>query len=415
MSGRAGSSRGRPSARSSGARPLSHPGDDRPAAGGPAQRPAEGREGTRPGSGVDFLRTLRDPVPGRFEPMNVDPASNEPIVVLLPLYNDWESLRLLLVHLDEELSRRGTQARVLAVDDGSPQPPPNGLAWGPFESIVAVQVLSLHRNLGHQRAIAIGLAYVEQHVECPCVVVMDSDGEDSPADVPRLLSRFDEEGQSKIVFAERTKRSESLIFMSFYLLYRWLHLLLTGVRVRVGNFSVIPRSRLESLVTVSELWNHYAAAVFKSEQPHCSVPTRRAKRLSGRSRMNFVGLVTHGFERHFGVQRHDRGAVAHPEFDGLRPGTGRSDCHGRAQAGAGRGVARLGDQRRRNASDHHAPDHDADRLLLFRHPGRTAGDGLHPEAGLCLLRRHCPDGLPPGGGRRAGTAESEGPGRRYQR
>src|SRR5262249_34330459 len=96
------------------------------------------------------------------------------------------------------------------------------------------------------------------------------------------------------VFAERMKRSESLVFRFFYYLYRHLHFLLTSVRVRVGNFSAIPRQRLESLVAVSELWNHYAAAVFHSRQPYCSIPTQRAHRLSGRSSMNFVSLVAHG-------------------------------------------------------------------------------------------------------------------------
>jgi len=226
--------------------------------------------------------------------MNSGRSANKPIVVLLPLYNDWDSLRLLLDQLDRELARKGILARVLVVDDGSSDQPDEACVWGPFESLVPVEVLTLRRNLGHQRAIAIGLAYVEGHIEGRCVVVMDSDGEDSPADVPRLLARFDQEAGSKIVFAERTKRSETLTFMAFYWLYRWLHWLLTGVHVRVGNFSIIPRSRLESLVVVSELWNHYAAAVFKSRQPRCTIPTRRATRLSGRSRMNFVGLVIHG-------------------------------------------------------------------------------------------------------------------------
>ena len=226
--------------------------------------------------------------------MNGDQPANEPAVVLLPLYDDWESLQLLLVQLDRALARQGLRARVLVVDDGSSDQPGAAFCSGLFESLEKVEVLTLRRNLGHQRAIAIGLAHVEQHIDSRCVVLMDSDGEDSPDDVPRLLARFDEEGRSKIVFAERTKRSETITFMAFYLLYRWLHLLLTGVHVRVGNFSVIPRSRLESLVTVSELWNHYAAAVFKSRQPRCSVPTQRAKRLAGHSRMNFVGLVIHG-------------------------------------------------------------------------------------------------------------------------
>ncbi len=64
--------------------------------------------------------------------------------------------------------------------------------------------------------------------------------------------------------------------------------------MKVGNFSIIPRKVLESLVVVSELWNHYAAAAFNSRQPYCTVPTVRAKRLGGTPRMNFVRLVVHG-------------------------------------------------------------------------------------------------------------------------
>ncbi len=123
---------------------------------------------------------------------------------------------------------------------------------------------------------------------------MDGDGEDDPADVPRLLERLEREDRGRIVFAERTRRSESLVFRFFYGLYRGLHHLLTGQKVRVGNFSAIPRRRLSSLVVVSELWNHYAAAVIRSRQPYSTMPTRRAKRLRGRSTMNFVSLVTHG-------------------------------------------------------------------------------------------------------------------------
>jgi hypothetical protein len=123
---------------------------------------------------------------------------------------------------------------------------------------------------------------------------MDGDGEDDPADVPRLLERLEEAGQDRIVFAERTQRSESLVFRAFYALYRLLHHALTGRTVRVGNFSAIPRRRLSSLVVVSEIWNHYAAGVIRSGQPHCAIPTRRARRLRGRSTMNFVSLVTHG-------------------------------------------------------------------------------------------------------------------------
>lgn len=221
-------------------------------------------------------------------------AAIDPVVVLIPNYNDWESLSLLLGRLDDVLAAAGLEASVLVVDDGSTQAVPESLLDRAFRALDRVDVLGLRRNLGHQRAIAVGLAYLEDRVPCGAVVVMDGDGEDDPADVPRLLAALHEENGRAIVFAERARRSESWQFRIFYGLYKLLHKALTGQGVRVGNFSAIPRRRLESLVVVSELWNHYAAAAFRSRQPYRTVPTRRARRLRGRSTMNFVGLVTHG-------------------------------------------------------------------------------------------------------------------------
>src|SRR5947209_15422746 len=122
------------------------------------------------------------------------------------------------------------------------------------------------------------MSHIEAEVPCRALVVMDSDGEDAPGDVPRLVRRLDEEGGRKIVFAERTRRSESWTFLVSYSLFRLAHVVLTGYRVRVGNFSAIPRARLASLVFVSEIWNHYPAAVYKSMQPYCKIRTARAKR-----------------------------------------------------------------------------------------------------------------------------------------
>ena len=183
---------------------------------------------------------------------------------------------------------------VLVVDDGSLLDANVLDDADSFQAIKRIDVLRLRRNLGHQRAIAIGLAYVEDCLGASAVVVMDGDGEDDPADVPRLLARLHEEGHQKVVFAERSRRSESINFRIFYVLYKILHYLLTGKGVRVGNYSAIPRRRLSSLVVVAEMWNHYAAAVFRSRQPHCMIPTRRGRRFCGRSSMNFVSLVSHG-------------------------------------------------------------------------------------------------------------------------
>jgi polyisoprenyl-phosphate glycosyltransferase len=216
------------------------------------------------------------------------------LLVLIPIYNDWAAVALLIQKLDQVLTDARLNADVLLVDDGSTMAPPVRWPTDRWQAIGRVDVLSLRRNVGHQRAIAIALAFVDQKRAPDTLVVMDGDGEDAPEDVPRLLECLRQSSDAPVVFAERTRRSESRTFRMFYALYRWVHLLLTGIPVRVGNFSVIPFAQLRRLVVVSELWNHYAAAVFKARLPRASVPTTRAARLAGTSRMNFVDLVTHG-------------------------------------------------------------------------------------------------------------------------
>ncbi|HWP56673.1 MAG TPA: glycosyltransferase [Candidatus Acidoferrales bacterium] len=107
-------------------------------------------------------------------------SSDLKLVILMPIFNDWEAAALLLPALDGELAQNGLEAEVILVDDASPAPPPPRLADGPFAAIKTVDILGLRRNLGHQRAIAVGLAFVEANRPCRAVVVMDGDGEDDP-------------------------------------------------------------------------------------------------------------------------------------------------------------------------------------------------------------------------------------------
>ena len=228
-------------------------------------------------------------------PETLAASESRHIVILIPVFNDWAAVTQLLGLLDQEMGKSGyTDVGVLLLDDGSTSPAPKDMMDFRPQTLTDVQVLELRRNLGHQRAIAVGLTYVTEKVACRAVVVMDGDGEDSPSDVPKLLARFDELGGTKAIFAERARRTEKLSFRLFYRLYKGAHYLLTGAGVRVGNFSVLPRKLLTRLVVVSDLWNHYAAAVIKARLPHDMVPLARGYRLAGESRMNFVSLVIHG-------------------------------------------------------------------------------------------------------------------------
>lgn len=215
-------------------------------------------------------------------------------MIMLPVYGDWESARLLVGRLDAALSGLPVEARILFVDDCSPAPASREVVETKLKNVAGVESLRLRRNLGHQRAIAIGLCYIHAERPCEAVLVMDADGEDKAEDVPRLVQRFVEEGRAKVIFAQRGRRSASWIFKLCYLLYRWGHRILTGITVKVGNFSIIPAGHLATLVVVSDTWNHYAASVFQSRIPYSMLPTSRGERLAGESKMNFVALVLHG-------------------------------------------------------------------------------------------------------------------------
>jgi hypothetical protein len=216
------------------------------------------------------------------------------IVVLMPIRDDWTSAAELLRRLDRTLAPCGCTLDVYLVDDGSDRAADPRAFPGAYSAVRSIHALRLRRNLGHQRAIAIGLAHVAQEVPCDAVLVMDADGEDTADGALRLVEAFAQQGGRQAIFAQRTRRSESLVFRVFYRLYRALHRVLTGVSVRVGNFSILPQKYLATLVVSSDLWNHYAAAVFRSRLGFAMIPIPRGERIAGVSKMTFVSMATHG-------------------------------------------------------------------------------------------------------------------------
>jgi len=212
-------------------------------------------------------------------------------IILIPQFNDWEALNLLIEKINTDLAGDIlAHTSLLVVDDCSPLD-----RTEPFTAFrgAGIQVLRLYRNLGHQRAIAIGLSYIATELSCEKVIVMDADGEDAPRDINLLFAKSAELPDT-IIFAQRGKRQESFLFQSFYKIYKAVFKLLTGKVITFGNFSLIPQRRLQSLVRVSEIWNNYPGGVIHSRIPYDGVPIERGKRLAGSSKMNFVSLILHG-------------------------------------------------------------------------------------------------------------------------
>lgn len=218
---------------------------------------------------------------------------NNIILVLLPVYNDWVSAWQLISELDKVFYNDGRRFDVLIIDDGSienrPLIVPEGLL-----SLEKMKVLELWSNCGHQRAIALGLSWAVAEGLWERFVVMDSDGEDRPTDVLSLIHEHENTHQPCAVFAQRMLRTEGLVFKGGYHCYRLIHLLLTGIAVRVGNFSVIDSNVAGKIVYMAESWNHYSASIFKSRVPRILVPTNRGNRYAGKSSMNLPALVAHG-------------------------------------------------------------------------------------------------------------------------
>ena len=227
-----------------------------------------------------------------------DPKSHngaDKVTVLIPARDDWTALASLLDSLDAEFAGSNHKTEVLVVDDCSERRyEESGVGIGPFANIARVSVIELKRNLGHQRAISLGLTFIEANIETSMVLVMDGDGEDTPAEALRLVTRCRDLGNSKIIFARRTRRSEGFLFRAFYAIYKNLYRLLTGKAYRFGNFSAIPAKFLGRLSVISEGWNHYASSVLKARVPFEEIDTVRGTRLDGTSKMGLTSLVIHG-------------------------------------------------------------------------------------------------------------------------
>jgi hypothetical protein len=221
-------------------------------------------------------------------------GANRTIAIVVPVLDDWPSFAALVADIARQFDRDEVAIHVCAVDDGSLAPfDIDAVNLPPNSGVVDVEIIRLALNLGHQRAIAVGLCALAEKREFDAVLVMDSDGEDRPSDIAALLAAARAHPDC-VVLAGRAKRSEPPLFRLWYRLYKLLFHLLTGQKISFGNFSLLPPAAVRRLVHMPELWNNLAASIIRSRLPYVTVPTARGVRFAGRSRMNLVSLIVHG-------------------------------------------------------------------------------------------------------------------------
>lgn len=215
------------------------------------------------------------------------------IALVTPVLDDWGSLATLLGDISAALAGFEILVHVYAVDDGSSaELDPADIVLPSGSCVVSLEIIRLAANLGHQRAISVGLCAVVEDNAADAVLVMDSDGQDRPADLAALLAASGRHPRH-VVLAARAKRAEALGFRICYRLYRLIFRALTGNAINFGNYSLIPMSAARRLVRMPDLWNNLVASLMRSRLPYLAVPTVRGRRLSGRSKMNLAALMVH--------------------------------------------------------------------------------------------------------------------------
>ncbi len=215
--------------------------------------------------------------------------------IIIPVYNDWIALGMLLRELDRSAAMLPFQIFVSIIDDGSTDElPPSCQDASDLEHLVGAEVVAVSVNVGHQRAIAIGLCVAAEDHDADAVLVMDADGEDPPHAIQALTHTIDRSTDFCFI-AHSKKRVETISFKTFYMLYKWFFQFVTGQSISFGNFCVLSRSYVDRLVMVSDLWNNLPAAIMRSQLPITLVPVRRGRRYAGKSKMSFSSLIVHGF------------------------------------------------------------------------------------------------------------------------
>ena len=212
------------------------------------------------------------------------------IIILIPVYNDWESLNKLLNEINENIQFfNDINFECLIINDASSIHPPELYKPTNFKS---VELLNMRDNKGHARCNAFGIRYIFQNKKFDNLILMDGDGEDRPEEIKSLIKKIKENPNLSVV-AKRVKRSEGLFFQSLYQLHKLITLIFTGQSINFGNYSILTRNDVEKLHSKASLWSSYSGSVKKNIKPLQEINSIRGLRYFGPSQMSLFRLIIH--------------------------------------------------------------------------------------------------------------------------
>ena len=211
-------------------------------------------------------------------------------VILIPIYNDRESLKLLIENINNEINNLNHDISLVVINDASSQQIID--TYLNTENISSIEIINMKENRGHSRCIAAGLKYIFEKREFDFVIPMDGDGEDRPEEIKSFI-KLSEKSAEKSIVVERVKRSESIIFKLCYQFHKFLTFVFTGQSIKFGNFTCLSRSTVKKLLNEKAAWNSFSGSLKKIEKDLISVPSIRGKRYFGPSQMSFFNLLKH--------------------------------------------------------------------------------------------------------------------------
>ena len=211
-------------------------------------------------------------------------------IILIPIYNDRESLKKLIENINEEVKGLTAQISVLVVNDASSQQILD--TYSNLENIITFEIINMKENRGHARCIASGLKYIFEKKEFDYVIPMDGDGEDRPEEIKNFIE-LAEETKSKSIVGERVKRSEGIVFRTFYQFHKFLTFVFAGQSIKFGNFTCLTKSSVKKLLEEKSTWNSFSGSLKKIEKDLISMPSIRGTRYFGPSKMSFFNLLKH--------------------------------------------------------------------------------------------------------------------------
>ena len=212
------------------------------------------------------------------------------IKILIPVYNDWQSVSELLDNIDLSLANVGHEISVLVVNDASNHDRVDNDKI--FENIISIKILNMKKNQGHARCIATGLKYIYEKEDFDYVIPMDGDGEDRPEEIKEFINQI-ENSSGKPIVGKRVKRSEGLFFKICYEFHKFFTLTFTGKSIKFGNFTCLPKTTVEKMVNEKATWNSFSGSLTKVEKDLIEIPSIRGDRYFGPSKMSFYNLIKH--------------------------------------------------------------------------------------------------------------------------